>query len=149
MPFERRYKVDSVDEALVLLEQKGMFEYTGFDRSTLATFLTDPQAQISVGRLLYPRYYESGDGEMDRHYPYVHLDYPRYVFLIIGPLDINTQNIIIEGGRSDFITHSADVVVIGCRNELNMDGLVVFELSDPSHVYIKPQLEWKCPARLP
>ncbi len=149
IPFEKRYEVNTVDDTLAMLEQKGMFQQTGFDKSTLAAFLADPQAQIVIGRVLYPRYYDSGDGETDRHYPYVHLDYPRYVFLVIGPLDIVTQSVIVEGGRSDFITHAADVVVVGCRNELNMDGLVVFELSDPSHVYIKPQLEWKCPVRVP
>lgn len=150
LPFERRYKVNTADETLAMLEQKGMFENTGIDRETLSTFLTDPQAQIIVGRLLYPRYYESGDGEMDRHYPYVHLDYPRHVFLVIGPLDVVVQNVIIAGDRSEFITHAADVVVVGCRNKLNLDGLVVFVFSEPSHVYMRsPQLEWKCPLQAP
>lgn len=146
MPFERRYKVNSVDEVLAMLEQKGMFENRGIERETVSTFLTDPQAQVLVGRLLYPRYYESGDGEADRHYPYVHLDYPRNVFLVVGPLDVTPQSVIIAGDRSEFITHAADVVVVGCRNELNLDGLAVFVLSEPGYVYFRsPQPEWKCP----
>ncbi|MBL8103567.1 MAG: hypothetical protein JNM02_13620 [Anaerolineales bacterium] len=127
-----------------------MFEQIDLDGEILASFLADPQAQIIVGRLLYPRYYLAGEGETDRHYPYVHLDYSRYVFLMIGPLDVIVQNVIIAGDRSEFITQAADVVVIGCRNKLHMDGLIVFELSDPSHVYMRsPQHELKCPLQDP
>ncbi len=143
-PFERRYPSSSVDDALALLEQNGMFEQTDFDRNDLALFLSDPQADILVGRLLYPRYYPAGEGEMDRHYPYVHLNYDRNVFIVIGPA--GRQSVIIAGERSEFITQAADVIVVGCKNKFNLDGLLVFELSDPSHVYLRsPHPEWKCP----
>jgi len=149
-PFERRYPTRTVDETLAMLEQKGMFEQTSFDRQDIAAFLSDPQADILVGRLLYPRYYPAGLGEMDRHYPYRPLAFSRHVFIVIGPFGTGRQNVIIEGDKSDFITHAADVVVVGCKNELNLDGLVVFELSDPSHVYVRsPEPEWKCPLPLP
>ena len=149
-PFERRYPTRSEDEILTLLEQKGMFGQTSFDRQDLIAFLSDPQADILVGRLLYPRYYPAGMGEMDRHYPYRPLDFSRHVFMVIGPFGNGRQSVIIEGDKSDFITHAADVVVVGCKNELNLDGLVVFELSDPSHVYVRsPEPEWKCPLPLP
>lgn len=149
-PFERRYPSRSVDETLVMLEQKGMFEQTSFDRQDLAAFLSDPQADVLVGRLLYPRYYPAGMGEMDRHYPYRPLAFSRTVFIVIGPFDAGRQNVIIEGAPSEFLSHASDVVVVGCKNELNLDGLVVFELSDPSHVYVRsPEPEWKCPLPLP
>lgn len=150
VPFERRYKVNSPDEVLALLEQQGMFDNTGMEMETVSTFLTDPQARVLVGRLLYPRYYESGDGETDRHYPYVHLDYPRNVFQVVGPLDTTSQSVIIAGGRSEFLTHAADVVVVGCRNELHTDGLAIFVLSEPGYIYFRsPHPEWKCPLPVP
>lgn len=149
-PFERRYPSASVDDTLAMLEQKGMFEQVDFDRNDLAQFLSDPQADILVGRLLYPRYYPAGEGEMDRHYPYLPLDYSRNVFILIGPISSGTQHVIIAGNRSEFMTQAADVVVVGCKNQLNLDGLIVFELSDPSHVYFRtPQPEWKCPLPVP
>jgi hypothetical protein len=150
MPFERRYQSGSVDEVLIMLEQEGMLDQTSFSRSDLDLFLSDPQADLLVGRLLYPRYYPAGEGEMDRHHPYLRLDYSRNVFIVIGPLGSGRQNVIIAGDRSQFITHAADVVVIGCTNKLHMDGLIVFELSDPSHVYMRsPQHELKCPLQDP
>ena len=145
-PFERRYPAASVDDTLAMLEQKGMFEQASFNRNDLGQFLSDPQADILVGRLLYPRYYPAGEGEMDRHHPYLPLKYERNVFIVIGPFGSGRQNVIIAGDPSEFLTQAADVVVVGCKNQKNMDGLIVFELSDPSHVYMRsPQPEWKCP----
>ena len=150
MPFERRYKASSADDVLAVLEQQGMFENTGVEKEDVSTFLADPEAKVLIGRLLYPRYYAAGDGEEDRHYPYVHLDYPRNVFLVVGPLDITPQAVIIAGDRSEFFTHAADVVVIGCKNKLNVDGLAVFVISRPGYVYFRsPQPEWKCPMPTP
>jgi hypothetical protein len=150
LPFERRYKVNSADEVVAMLEQRGMFENTGIEMETVSIFLTDPQSKVLVGSLLYPRYYEAGDGETDRDYPYVHLDYSRNVFQVVGPLDPTAQSVIIAGDRSEFLTQVADVVVIGCKNEFHMDGLAVFVLSEPGHVYFRsPQPEWKCPLTTP
>lgn len=144
MLFERRYPTRSVDETLIMLEQEGMFTQTDINKEDLSAFLASPQAQIFTGRLLYPRFYPAGEGELDKHYPYLPLPYKRFVFITIGPG--GRQNIIIAGDHSEYITHASDVVVIGCKNELNTDGLIVFVLSEPRQVYYRtPYPDWACP----
>ena len=151
MPFERRYQASSVEDTLAMLEQKGMFEQANFDREELSAFLAGPRAEMFVGRLLYPRYYFAGEGELDRHYPYVPLDYPRLVFNIIGPFEGGgRQHVIIPGNNPKMILHAADVVVVGCKAEQNLDGLAVFVLSEAGFVYLRsPQSELKCPLQSP
>lgn len=150
MSFERRYQASSADETLAMLEQKGLLEQAGFSRDDLSTFLTDPQADMLVGRLLYPRFYRAGQGEMDRHYPYVVLEYSRLVFLTIGPFPAGQQSVIIAGDKPNYELQAADVVVVGCKNELHLDGLVFFVLNEPGHIYQRwPQSELKCPLEIP
>jgi hypothetical protein len=145
LPFEQRYQVRSEDDILAMLEEKGMFEKTTVNKDDLSAFLSDPQADILVGRLLYPRYYHSNEGEQDRHYPYVRLDYSRLVFIIIGPFDGGRQNVIVAGEKPKFDLQASDVVVVGCKNEKYLDGLAVFVLSRPDFVYMHmPVAKWKC-----
>ncbi len=148
LPFEKRYQTVSADETLAILEQKGMFEQANFSREDLAEFLKNPRAEILVGRTLYPRYYHSGEGELDRHYPYVRLEYPRLVFIAIGPF--GRQNVIIPGYNLNIDLHTADVVVVGCKAEQNIDGLAVFVLTEPAFVYLRtPGSELICPLQTP
>ena len=156
VPFTRRYQNESVSETLDRLEQVDALEKSPFSREELEKFLMQPDAVLRVGRLLYPRYYFGGEGEDDRHYPYVKLEYPRLVFQVIGPFFDGRENVIIAGDKPRYDMHALDVVVVGCMSSLNIDrsrnvdGLLVFVLSDDVDVYDrKPSHELKCPLAAP
>ncbi|MHB8776862.1 MAG: hypothetical protein ACYC6R_03745 [Anaerolineales bacterium] len=146
LPFERRYQETSADATLAVLEQGGWLDQAGLVRDDLSEFLSDPQAQMIVGRSLYPRYYRAGKGEPKRIYPYLPLDYPRLAFMTIGPFDGGVQSVIIPGEKPRFNLNAADVVVIGCENSSFLDALAVFILTEPPMVYLRsPRPALQCP----
>jgi hypothetical protein len=71
---------------------------------------------IIYGRALYPRYYESGEGEPETaKLGYAESEIPRLVFLVVG-----TQNalVIFELATApEFFPHTADVYLIGTWSE--------------------------------
>ena len=140
LPFERRYQKTSADVTLAMLEQGGWLDQAGLVRDDLSEFLADPQAQMIVGRSLYPRYYRAGKGESKRIYPYLPLDYPRLAFMTIGPFDGGVESVIIPGEKPRFDLQAADVVVIGCENFSFLDALAVFLLTEPPRVYLRSPL---------
>ena len=152
VPFQQRYQNESITNVLNRLEDTGVLEDSPFSREELDLFLAQPDSVLRVGRLLYPRYYLAGEGEADRHYPYVQLEYPRLVFQMIGPFPSGREYVIIAGKKPRYDFHALDVVVIGCRSSVNIDrsthinGLLVFIFSESSDVYFnKPMPELKCP----
>ena len=146
LPFERRYQKTSADVTLAMLDQGGWLNQAGLVRDDLSEFLADPQAQMIVGRSLYPRYYRAGKGESKRIYPYLPLDYPRLAFMTIGPFDGGVQSVIIPGEKPRFDLQAADVVVIGCENSSFLDALAVFILTEPPMVYLRsPRPALQCP----
>lgn len=149
-PFQERYERKKPDEVLAMLEQEGWLEKARLSKDELTEFLTDPQAHLITGRLLYPRYYPGGAGEPDSSYPYTPLEYSRLVFTIIGPYATNARGVIIPGLKPSFPLHAADVVVLGCQNEQFFDAFIVFALSEPGYIYHRfPEPPLQCPLQTP
>jgi len=149
-PFAARYHNESADDVLTKLDQSGLLDQSTFSHADLARFMAEPRAEMLVGRLLYPRFYLAGQGENDRNYPYVHLDYPRIVFTAIGPFDSVRRYVIIPGDKPSYELNAQDIIVFGCRESLYMDGLIVFVLSDQPHIFTRnPQAPLDCPFPAP
>ena len=146
-----RYKVQTPDEILANLDAKGLIEQSGFSREELVSFLSQPTAMIHEGRILYPRYYPSGDGEQDQTTFYRYLDYQRLAFTLIGPYSENIEGVIIPGNQiKDFSIHAEDAVVLGCWNTTYnapfIDAVVVFVTSGDGYVYTRsPGVPLQCP----
>lgn len=150
IPFQQRYERMEEREVLSMLEQENRLEKAKLNKDELTEFLSDPQAHLITGRLLYPRYYPSGKGEPDSSYPYTPLNYSRLVFTVIGPYAINGRGVIIPGLKPNFPLHATDVVVLGCRNDQFFDALVVYVLSAPPYIYHRfPESPLQCPLQTP
>lgn len=148
VPFPRRYQTLPQEGLLAMIEGGGWLERAGFERASLAEFLSDPQARIVHGRALYPRYYHAGEGEPKRLFPYQPLGYSRLAFTAIG--NFGVENVVIPGGRPRFDFHAADVVMIGCANDQYLDALVVIPLAEPGAAYHRfPQAAMECPLQPP
>lgn len=148
--FQPRYQTRQPEEILARLEETGMLEQTGFSRTDLLAFLSQPNAMIREGRALYPRYYPSGDGEQDRSTYYRYLDYQRLVFTLIGPYSVLAEGVVIPGFAPSVSIHATDVVVFGCWNTTYyapfIDAVAVFSTSDEGYVYNRaPEASLQCP----
>lgn len=152
--FTPRYQVQSVEQTLTELEQKGLLEKAGFTREEMAQFMRNPDARMIIGRAVYPRFYRAGGGEPDRSTYYVPLEYPRLVFTVLGPYMVEPQGVVIPGEKPNFQIHETDVIVFGCWNTTYyvpfLDAAVVFVTSDPGYVYNRgPSSPLQCPLQTP
>ena len=64
-------------------------------------------------RLLYPLHYRQGEGEPTRYAPYTSQEYPRTVFVLIGPRGL--LHVVLPGGRTPALPDASDAIVLGCR----------------------------------
>ena len=121
----------------------------GLTVENLNTFLKSPGAEALVGRTLYPRSYKMGQGEISFYfYPYTIMDFPRTGFFLIGPH--GQDNILLPGETPRYLPHTADTLVIGCREQDYLDALMVIVLDGSGAVYTRfPRPELACPMKLP
>lgn len=87
-------------------------------QSELQEFLRQDNARILVGRALYPRHFEAGEGfsrnGIISFRPY---EFPRLGFYLAGP---QNDNIIMPLNRSpERFPHAADALVLGCARDVD------------------------------
>jgi hypothetical protein len=148
-PFPLRYPdYGTKPQAFEAMAAGGLLNQTGMTREALRQFLRDPHAAVVAGRALYPRYYQAGSGELDATYPYQALGFPRLAFTLIGPT--GRKGVILPGDVPADFTNASDVMVLGCRNGVRIDALVVY-VSGPSRaIYTRsPASPLVCPLREP
>jgi len=106
----RRYA--PVDD-MVLLQRVQSREVQSARTQDVAAFLQQPGAVVVQGRALYPLFYRQGQGEPTRYAPYHPREYPRLVFVLIGPQGM--QHVMLAASGPQVIPNAADVTVLGCR----------------------------------
>ena len=128
---------------------RALIESYGLKLYELETFLQSPGADIFIGRVLYPRYYQMGHGEFqDAFYPFHTLPFPRTAFKLIGPA--GEQSIILPGELPARLTHTADALVLGCNAEKNFDALVVITMNEDQAIHVRqPEAPLECPLPQP
>jgi len=130
-----------------LEEREQIIASAGLTIKEIDDFLKSPTAEMSVGRMLYPRYYNINRGEI-YYYPYVEMGFPRMAFALIGPK--GEQGVVLPGDAPKYFPHGAEVIVVGCREEKYLDALAVILLDENGAVYARaPKSELECPLRQP
>ncbi len=101
---------------VILENAKGM---SSNEKDSLESALDSPDTKILYGRMLYPRFYDAGEGEKKTGKTgYAPSPYARYVFLVAGDPE---GTIIFPHTQSDLpLKNAQDVILVGC-----MDGLAV------------------------
>jgi hypothetical protein len=111
------------------------------------SFLGKPNAEISVGRALYPRYYIEFQGEV-HFYPVVVMGFPRTTFTLIG--NDGEQGIVLPGKKPRYFPHGVDALVIGCKERFYVDALAVIVLDQTGTIYTRsPASPLACPLQQP
>ncbi|HUE97686.1 MAG TPA: hypothetical protein VMN99_00450 [Anaerolineales bacterium] len=140
-----RYQDFDISKALA--DREAQIASAGLDLPEINSFLENPNAEIFVGRALYPRYYVENVGEV-HFYPVVVMGFPRTTFTLIGPK--GEQGIVLPGERPGHFPHAVDTLVLGCREQFYVDALAVIILDEEGAVYTRsPASDLQCPLRQP
>ena len=144
-----RPRYQNIESLETLSENQALLEQTGMKLHDLDIFLQSPNANVLVGRALYPRFYKMNQGDFEGvFYPYQTLGFPRTAFKLIGPA--GESSIVLPGNQPADVSHTNDVLVLGCNGTNYLDALVVIVLDDNSAVYTRePEVSLQCPFQEP
>jgi hypothetical protein len=140
-------RYQNLDVLQTLTQRAPQIAAAGLSLEEIHSFLQNPNAEISVGRALYPRFYIENEGEV-HFYPVVVMGFPRTTFTLVGPG--GEKGIVLPGEKPDYFPHAADTLVIGCREQLYVDALAVIVLDENGAVYTRsPESPLQCPLKQP
>ncbi len=143
--YQPRYQ--GIDVTHVLMEREQVVESAGLSMNNIDQFLKDTNAELLIGRILYPRYYPIDRGEIFI-YPFVTMGFPRTAFTLIGPH--GDRGVILPGDIPKYFPHAADAIVLGCKEEKYLDALAVILLDESGVIYTRdPESELQCPLKQP
>lgn len=135
------------DVSKALSDREAQIKRAGLSLETINSFLQNPNAEISVGRALYPRYYIEFEGEV-HFYPMVVMGFPRTTFTLIGPE--GEKGIVLPGKKPHYFPHAVDTIVLGCQEQFYIDALAVIILGEKGEVYTRsPTSPLQCPLNQP
>ncbi|HET9909192.1 MAG TPA: hypothetical protein VFQ23_21260, partial [Anaerolineales bacterium] len=140
-------RYQNTDVAQSLIEHEPTITSAGMSISDIDAFLMNPNAELLIGRILYPRFYPIDRGEIFIQ-PYVTMGFPRTAFIFIGPH--GEQGVVLPGDTPKYFPHAADALVLGCREEKYLDAVAVIFLDDSQAMYTRsPKSELTCPLQQP
>lgn len=114
----------------------------------LQTLLESEGKRIVFGKIMYPRYYRAGAGELSSYFPYKPLDYPRLAFTLIGA--DGTINIVLAGPIPQGLTNARSAIIIGCKEKGYIDAAVVILTGNNQSAYFREPLpDPICPFPMP
>ncbi|MCC6298893.1 MAG: hypothetical protein IT314_06320 [Anaerolineales bacterium] len=93
--------------------------------SAAAEFLSQPNAQIIEGRLLYPRFFRRNDGIFSSTpwQIYKVRDFSRLGFITLND---GAESVIFPANSPLQLTHGEDVIVIGCKKDAYLEARWIF-----------------------
>ncbi|MEW6083204.1 MAG: hypothetical protein AB1607_01290 [Chloroflexota bacterium] len=100
-------------------------EHVVAQSSESSEFLSQPDAQLIEGRLLYPRFFRRNDGIFSANpWPiYEARDFSRLGFIVLNE---NAVSVIFPVGSPIRLTHGEDVIVLGCQRGDYLEARWIF-----------------------
>jgi len=88
-------------------------------------FLSQPNAQIIEGRLLYPRFFRRNNGIFSTTpwLIYKARDFSRFGFIVLND---RAESVIFPADSPIKLTHGADVIVLGCRQKDYLEARLIY-----------------------
>ena len=143
----RAQRYQNIDPTKALMEREQAITNAGMDMNDIDSFLKSPNAELLIGRVLYPRYYPIDRGEI-LLYPFIALGFPRTALMLIGPE--GERGVILPGDVPEYFPHAVDALVLGCKEEKYLDALAVILLDENDAVYTRaPESDLQCPLKQP
>lgn len=93
------------------------FPVSGIEETQVVEFLSQPNARMLTGRVLYPRYFPRYDGLASTNPApaFAPRDFPRMGFYLLK--DGNIEQVILPMKGSRPFPHAADAIVLGCLGD--------------------------------
>ncbi len=140
-------RYQNIDVTRELMEREHVITSAGMSVSDIDVFLKNMNAELLIGRVLYPRFYPIDRGEII-FYPFVTKGFPRTAFTLIGP--DGERGVILPGDAPKYFPHASDAIVLGCKEEKYLDALAVIILDETEAIYTRaPKSDLQCPLKQP
>lgn len=106
------------------------------------TFVSQPEAYMQTGRVLYPRFFSKKDGLASANpWPaYALRDYPRIGFLLLNQSSVF---VVFPTKRLPEFPHARDAVVVGCQREDYVEARWII-FPEAGFVYSNDELPQDC-----
>ncbi len=114
----------------------------GFESNNLDSILSQPEAQIFEGRLLYPRFFRRNDGIFSTTpWPiYKVRDFSRLGFVVLNQ---GAASVIFPSKEPLKLSHGLDVIVIGCQRDDYIEARWMY-FPETNNVYQSESLTDPC-----
>jgi hypothetical protein len=140
-------RYQNINVTQVLMDHEQAVKGAGMSMSDIELFLNNRNAELLIGRILYPRYYPIDRGEIFL-YPYVTMGFPRTAFTLIGPH--GDRGVVLPGDTPKYFPQAADALVLGCKEKKYLDALAVIILDSSGAIYTRsPKSDLQCPLKQP
>jgi hypothetical protein len=143
--FPLRYPPITKAELADKIVQENLAPELNLQAGDLDQFLKNENSVLLRGRALYPRYYGIGAGEPDRFSAYRERGFPRLVITSIGQEGIK-YGVLPLSEPPDYFPNGADVIMLGCKDEYNIDLAAIILTGQNEVVYNRsPGSPLSCP----
>ncbi len=106
------YTAKTTEELVI---EFGSYSNSHISETEILSFLVEEDARIIEGRVLYPRFYKEGQGEIWIQDAHAKKDFSRLSFTMIGTFG-RTGVVLDSDKQIDFFPNASDVIVIGCQH---------------------------------
>ena len=112
------------DQSQEILKEKIVVVSNAPVRDEIDTFLSQPDAFIQMGRVLYPRFFAKDDGLSSTNpWPaFAIRDYPRLGFVLLNQ---NTTWVVFPTKKISDFPHAADAIVLGCQRDNYIEARLI------------------------
>ncbi|MDZ4160124.1 MAG: hypothetical protein U1B80_10090, partial [Anaerolineaceae bacterium] len=134
--FPQRYPVEEPTQEMIAAYRGTIETLIPDDLIDQSLFLSGDEAVWLVGRGLYPRYFDAGDGDLERFDALRGtFNFSRVTFQL---LNANQRNVILPvDDAPDYFPNAADVVVVGCQQKHYFEAVAVIVQAKEPRVYLR------------
>lgn len=119
-----RYAGESVKSVLYKLDQEGSLSLVGLQMSTIEEFLQLEGSVSGIGRALYPRHFQAGEGLPGSGWDGLSpMDTSRMTFVFTGTSP--NQVILPLDEPPEYFPNASDVLIVGCLREGYVEASVL------------------------
>jgi hypothetical protein len=129
------------------------FSKLDYSQAQLDQYKRSPGSLIISGKMLFPRFYSSTEGEPDNNNVYKNMPFSRLVFTLLSPIGEKDFILPLKNISSSSLNYS-DVIVLGCTGSdpQSLNALLVFVKTSSGNSFFiqrQPSTNLLCPALPP
>jgi hypothetical protein len=129
------------------------FSKLNYSQGQLDQFIKSPGSMVISGKMLFPRFYSSTEGEPDNQSAYRNLPFSRLAFTLLSPIGEKDFILPLKNLSASSLNYS-DVIVLGCTGSdpQSLNAVLVFVKTNSGNSFFlqrQPPTNLLCPALPP